>query len=42
MGWWRRHRWRGGALWLAGAAVVLVALATGGTFLYFHLKLARS
>ena len=36
MGWWRRRRWRRGALWLAGAAVALVVLATGGTFLYFH------
>lgn len=36
MGRWRRHRWRRGALWLAGAAVALVVLATGGTFLYFH------
>jgi polyisoprenoid-binding protein YceI len=33
MAWSRRRRW---ALWLAGAAVAVVVLAVGGTFLYIH------
>ena len=29
-------RWRRRTLWLAGAAVAVVVLAVGGTFVYFH------